>query len=555
MKLMLSEATGVEHSVHRTNLEAIISELRHPQRALDGSAAANAIESALAAFEEKSVAVRSAALNTSILRVDAERSEFTWLADIYSRFAAAIRTLVDRAASDESLHAVVKVRYFACALLAGGNECKWRLIAGLRTAPSQTHVHHLQLGRAQADNTADTVLSISIEGSPRETSVEALYMRALLLERLASGNLNAQQIEILDEWLLAWMHSLIVSRKRPEDENALVADLTGSQGFMLSLRDEPETDPRGKVYLPLGPVMRQLDHAIERFHQGLIFPGFGLGMHFRIEEHAGVIEYLSREFALLMARREFKQPRKPAEGAHDVAVFVGMNDIVTRAVQASDASQLRIADPLAQAHGGAGQFSALDPAMRILQVSDISETGFGLIAGADHRDALTVGDLVAVRLTAQSPAAICVVTRKVALSQGRSSLIGLRILTRHARPVSLEYVREDEDDTAGSSASRPPASAIFVPGEDTCGRGDSLIVSETVYRSQGSQQNGRPSAFRVRFGASLFRVVLGRVKKQGRGWKMAAFDVSRCEETAPEIRSGPMPASNALAPRALHRRS
>ncbi|MBL8513178.1 MAG: hypothetical protein JNJ55_04230, partial [Betaproteobacteria bacterium] len=326
MKLMLSEATGVEHSVHRTNLEAIIAELRQPQRSMDSVATASAIEAALAAFEEKSIAVRSAALNTSIMRVDAERSEFVWLADIYARFAAAIRTLTERAATDESLHAVVKVRYYACALLAGGNECKWRLFAGLRTSPAQTHVHHLQLGRAQADQTADTVLNISIEGSPRETSVEALYMRALLLERLASGNLNAQQIEILDEWLLAWMHSLIVSRKRPEDENALMADLTGSQGFMLSLRDAPEGDPRGKVYLPLKPVMRQLDHAIERFHQGLIFPGFGLGMHFRIEEHAGVIEYLSREFALLMARRGFKQPRKSVEGVRDVAVFVGMND-------------------------------------------------------------------------------------------------------------------------------------------------------------------------------------------------------------------------------------
>ncbi|MBL8515017.1 MAG: hypothetical protein JNJ55_13575, partial [Betaproteobacteria bacterium] len=211
--------------------------------------------------------------------------------------------------------------------------------------------------------------------------------------------------------------------------------------------------------------------------------------------------------------------------------------------------------PLAHAHAGTGNFSALDPAMRILQVSDISETGFGLIAGPDHRDALMVGDLAAVRLTAQSPAAICVVTRKVALPQGRTSLIGLRILTRLARPVSLEFVRDEEDAASAGTASRPPASAIFVPGEDTSGRGDSLIVSETVYRSQGTVSQGRTTAFRVRFGGALFRVVLGRVKKQGRGWKMAAFDVTRIEDAAPDAHPERLPVSSAPAPRASHRRS
>jgi hypothetical protein len=369
-------------------------------------------------------------------------------------------------------------------------------------------------------------------------------MRALLLERLASGNLTAQQIEILDEWLLAWMHSLIVSRRRPDDENALVADLTGSQGFTLALRDDSEGDPRGKVYLPVKPIMRQLDHAIERFHQGLIFPGFGLGMHFRIEEHAGVIDYLSREFALLMARKEFKQPRIPAEGFREAAVFVGMNDILTRAVQASEASLLRIAAPLVQATAGKGGFAALDPAMRVLTVSDVSESGFGLVAGADHQDALAVGDIAAVRLTAQSPAAICVVSRKVRQPQSRGTLIGLRILTRTARPLSLEHILNDEKAPGSARGARPAVSAIFIPGEDTSGRGDSIIVSETVYRG--------PTAFRARLGNETFCVTLGRIKKQGRGWKMAAFSVTRWSPAAQDDRGAKASAS---APATSRRRS
>ncbi len=545
MKLSISGTASTGHEAQQAQLESIIAGLRHPPKSLDAMGTSAAIAIALANFEEQSAPVRAAALNLSIQRVDAEHGEFLWLADIYARLAAAIRTLSDRVAADDSVLSTVRVRYWAYALLAGGNECKWRLIAGLPASSTQTHWHHLQLGRAQADQTADVVVSIPIEGSSRETSVEALYMRALLLERLASGNLNAQQIEILDEWLLAWMHSLIVSRKRPDDENALVADLTGAQGFTLALRGEPEGDPRGKVYLPVKPIMRQLDHAIERFHQGLIFPGFGLGMQFRIEEHAGVIDYLSREFALLMARREFKQPRSPAAGFREAAVFVGMNDILTRAVQASDASLLRIAAPFTPAQAGKGGFSALDPAMRILTVRDQSETGFGLIAGPDHQDAIAVGDIAAVRLSAQSPAAICMVTRKVRQPQMLGTLIGMRILTRTSRPLSLAHGGAEQAQEGVRNA-RPPVSAIFIPGEDTSGRGDSIIVSETVYRG--------PTSFRVRLGGEVFRVVLGRIKLQGRGWKMAAFSVFRWEAAGlPGERADA--AASAHAPAASHRRS
>ncbi len=547
MKLHLSEDSKVDHAAYQAHLESIIADLRNPPKALDAMATAGAVAIALADFEEKSAPVRAAALNMSFQRVDMEHGEFLWLADIYARLAAAVRTLADKVSDSDAVPPAIRVRFWAHALLAGGNECKWRLIAGLRSSPAQIHWHHLQLGRAQADQTADVVISIPIEGSSRETSVEALYMRALLLERLASGNLNAQQIEILDEWLLAWMHSLIVSRKRPEDENALVADLTGSKGFTLALRGDPEGDPRGKVYLPVKPIMRQLDHAIERFHQGLIFPGFGLGMHFRIEEHAGVIDYLSREFALLMARKEFKQPRIAAEGFRDAAVFVGMNDILTRAVQASEASLLRIAAPMVHGGAGKGSFAALDPAMRVLTVSDVSESGFGLIAGADHQDALAVGDIAAVRLTAQSPATICVVTRKVRQPQSRGTLIGLRILTRTARPLSLEHAGNDEKSSGGTKGARPAVSAIFIPGEDTSGRGDSIIVSETVYRG--------PATFRARLGSDTFCVTLGRIKKQGRGWKMAAFSVTRWDPATHDNDAARAARTSANAPATSHRRS
>jgi hypothetical protein len=513
---MLSEATGVAHERWRAELDQVIARLKMPGKGIDGLPTREQLEAATAEFEEKSLDARRAALNTSIIRVGAEQNEFLWLSESHARFASQLRLFADRAACEDALDARSKAPYYAYALFAGGHECKWRLIAGRRAAQSFAHQHHMQLNRALAVGCSDVVVPVPIEGSAREASVESLYMRALLLERLASGNLTAQQIEILDDWLLAWMHSLMVSRRRPDDENALVADLTGAKGFVLALRDEPEGDPRSKVYLPLKPVMRQLDRAIECFHQGLIYPGFGLGMSFRIEEHVGVIDYLSREFEQLMARREFKQPRTTQDAAREVAVYVGMNDIVTRAVQLSGAALLRVADPFASAartgYQGASSFSALDPAMRLLGLNDMSETGFGLLAGPDQADAFQIGDLAAVRLATSTPPAVCVVSRKVALPGGNQHLIGLRILTRVARPLALEF------PTDGSSQ-RPPASAIFIPGDDSLGRGDSIIVSETIYRST--------IAFRVTLGGNHFRVTLGRVKRQGRGWKMVAFDVVR----------------------------
>jgi hypothetical protein len=518
---MLNDAPAVSWERTRLELEDIVTKLKQPGKGEGGLLSRERLDHIAMEFEEKSHAARREALDTGILRVGEEQGEFRWLAEVYARYAVQARVLSDRAANESAMPASNKAIYFAHALFAGGNECKWRLMVGQRTAQAATHWHHLQLSRALAEHCADVVVTVPIESHAREASVEALYMRALLLERLASGNLNAQQIEILDDWLLAWMHSLIVSQNRPEDENALVADLTGAKGFSLILRDEPLGDPRGKVFLPLKPVIRQLDHAIECFHQGLIYPGFGLGMGFRIEEHIGVIEYLAREFRLLMARRDFKSPRTVQDTARDVAVYVGMNDIVSRAVQQNDAGLLRVADPFANAartgFAGANAFSALDPAMRVLGLNDLSETGFGLVAAPDQADAFQLGDLAAVRLAVNSPPAVCVVSRKVSIHGTPQKLIGALILTRSARHVQLEFPPD-------GASQRPPASAIFVPGDDNHGRGDSLIVSETVYRSN--------VMFRVRFGATVFGLKLGRVKRQGRGWKMVGFEVTRDAESA-----------------------
>src|SRR5687767_4146691 len=54
-----------------------------------------------------------------------------------------------------------------------------------------------------------------VDGGSRRTTIEALYFRALLLDRFCAGNLTRQQVEILDAWLWEWGADLRGERERP----------------------------------------------------------------------------------------------------------------------------------------------------------------------------------------------------------------------------------------------------------------------------------------------------------------------------------------------------
>ncbi|MBL8522692.1 MAG: hypothetical protein JNN20_03270 [Betaproteobacteria bacterium] len=513
--------SGDPSDAQRAGLENIISDLRVASRQQSGVSLSDGLIWGVDAFDALSRGACDSALNTTLFRSESERGEYDWIADQFERLALIGRQIGERVVDDDAIDRDKRAHVIAYAILLTGHDAKWRQIAG--RGQGSASQHHALLSRALAAGLSDVIVNVRIEGEAIETTVESLYARALLLDRLASGNLSPRQIEILDNWLAAWMPALMISQDALEGEACLCADLDDTQGLRIStlahMRD-PRTRGHRHIYLPIAPLLRQLDRAIEYFHQGLIFPGFGLGMAFRIEEHLGVIDYLSREFSLLEHDATEKSARHPVKQGIDVEVYFGMNDIASRAIGVNTVQPLAVPaardyyfgrqDGRAKRFVETSEFAPFDPSKKVLQVLDVSESGLGLAMSTPEAEHVQVGDLAAIRLDLAMPVLLGMVSRKALLPGGTRHVIGINFISKRAKPLLLEYA--DDGETA-----RPPASAIYVPGEDESGRGDSIVASESVYRP-----NNR---FQVQIGEDKFAVSLTRIKKQGRGWKMAAFDV------------------------------
>lgn len=513
----------------RAGLENIISELRLALRRHSGTALADALLWAADGYDALSRGACDSALNTTLFRSESERSEYDWIAEQYGRLSALGRQVVEKLGDDPLLPRDKRAGAIAYAMLLSGHDAKWRQISGHDTGPPLANRHHALLARALAVGVSDVIVPVCIEGETIDTTAESLYARALLLDRLASGNLSARQIEILDNWLAAWMPALMISRQALDDEPCLYTDLDEAQGLRVPpvSGDPGNPSPGGRrLYLPVAPLLRQLDRAVEYFHQGLIFPGFGLGMTFRIEEHLGVIDYLSREFALLKAGATQKCTRFPVQSEIDVDVYFGMNDVVGRAINANALQRvallaegardrLRETRNVSRGFVETSEFAAFDPSRKVLPVRDVSESGLGLSVLAAETEHIHVGDLAAIRLDAGVPVLLGTVSRKAMLPGGTRHVVGINFISKRAQPLTLEFPADGE-------TVRPAASAIFVPGADESGRGDSILASESVYRTD--------TVFRVKVAGTFFGVRLGRIKKQGRGWKMAAFDVTACAD-------------------------
>ena len=128
-----------------------------------------------------------------------------WIAAQYERLARTARAITERTAATPA--AVTCASAWAYAILLRGHAMKWRQAAGQRAIAPRGVLHQI-FKSAAAAGIGDQILAMVCEGHPVNTTIEALYVRTLLLERFASGSLSARRLEILDTWLLSWMGSM-----------------------------------------------------------------------------------------------------------------------------------------------------------------------------------------------------------------------------------------------------------------------------------------------------------------------------------------------------------
>ncbi len=480
-----------------------------------------AIAKALHEFEEFSRPDRERFLAGGLAQTTSDQAVCEWIAARYDHLGRIARELVpyDLVAAGQP---DARIAYaWALAIMLTGHASKWRKISGLRADLAMRGRLHKLFVTASLAQVDACILDVMVDRRSIETTVEALYVRALLLERFASGNLPPRRLEILDSWLLAWMGALWLSREPIPDGLSLAIDASDSTKGLT--RHSP--GDRADFFLGLRPLQRQLARAVKEFHRGVIFPGWGVGLAFRVEEHVAVIAFLEREFAIIERAGAQKGKRFAIGRNSEVTVFFGFNDIYSRALQ----RQSTLASTNVTQTGGvnapgdalsatAARRAALSETGSFVQprigaqpihLLDISESGLGLEMSNDDAAFVEVDELVAVQIEAGKPCVLGIVARKTRAHHKHVSTIGVKVLSKVPLRATLEMVNE--------RLARQSVKGIFVPGKAEHGFADSVIVTDLIYKAN-------PTLSAV-VASGVFHLRLGRVRQQGPGWKLAAVEV------------------------------
>ncbi len=457
------------------------------------SDATNALMQALRYFEDNSRPEREQLLKSGLNKTKAEQVAFTWLSERYDHLLRLARDVVMRSFAADNKDVTPRAAICALAILLSGHAIKWRKFSRSRPDPTTREWLHQIFRTASAFGVDSVVLSVRIEERQFDATVETLYVRALLLDRFSSGNLPPTRLELLDNWLVAWMGSLWLTREPMAGEPTLGVNTAAPQRGLTPF----VAGDGAHLFLSLRPMQRQLERSIRDFHRGRIFPDWGIGQSVRMEEHVAVIEFLEREFTLIEAARAQRSKRFSIVANSIVGVFFGFNEICRMAFAAEKLHTLS---------GGGGEIGIRNA----IHLVDVSDGGIGLDMTDEDARLVNVDDLIAVRVEKGRPCVLGVVVRKSNLQRPTATLIGVKVLSK--QPVYCAMERVDEANTWQATE------GMLLAGGAADGFADSVIVSEQSYAAN--------SLLDVRLGARTYELRLRRVRQQGVGWRMAAFDAA-----------------------------
>jgi hypothetical protein len=386
----------------------------------------------------------------------------------------------------------------ALALAGGVNAMMWSVIADPPHDSSQLIEVKLAFALVEAAGRGSEAFAVPHGEAETALTLQALFLRALLLDAFCRGNLEQRQIEIVDSWLWEWCGDYMLTDRA---EGAVLAlDRQGVRGLRAMETSVPNPDHR---YVNIDALADHIATVVRGFRDGQIFPGYGCAAEFRVEEHVAALEYLRRY--LDSARgRSGRAPRKGRMGR--LEAFIGLAEILAKGFVAR-------ATPVVQEEPASGApRSAIDSRFDIprhhVRLLDESAHGLGVTCEDHAMQSVDVGTLLGVMDTDGPPPLLCEVVRRSAPESAGSapSHLGLRVISRNPRKLSLRVV--------GSGGM---VEALFIPGEDKAGYRDTLLVSHADFERQ--------EPLKVVLADRVFILRLNRVRYHGNGWHLAGFEV------------------------------
>ena len=367
----------------------------------------------------------------------------------------------------------------------------------------------------------------------QSTTLQALYLRPLLVDVLNTGSLSTAQIEIVDAWLADWTTDYSLDTDYSPDRHALFVDLDAPSGMRLAA---DAADGSTRRYLRIDSLKRQIDSVRAEMRAGRSFHGRGVPDEFPVEEQVGLLEIIERVHQTLFQANASTPEQRTPVGDLRAEVRFGFNAVHAAIIgddlsaQVADTCNSTAAVPVH--FGGIELTLAPSPSASDdehaptqaghqwprWQVRDMSSGGFGIALSRAESLAIDVGALIAVKPDGFANWLVGLVVRKIDQQPAaEETLLGVELLC--VRPISVQLTRFAHTSDAEPDPTLAPVAAIYLPGcgSDRLAGGDLLLLPAGHF--------GLKTTFSLATRAARFRLRINRVARKGRDWVGLRFEV------------------------------
>ena len=361
-------------------------------------------------------------------------------------------------------------------------------------------------------------------------STEQEYLQILLLQRVNSGNLTAQQVEWVALWLRGWVGALRLAAP-PATGEGFWLDLGQGEGLLAK---RPDSGAPDLLYLDVRPLHEQLAAFIARLEAELARSNAAQPDYRALDEQlrlARRVQALWQPQAQPRARRgERRAERRPVVVAAGwPAIIAAMRTGGSR--RSSESHQYTYDDVLRLATLGKPQELQRDRYGNLVgretdrhawQVHDTSESGVRILSTAKEAQKLQIGALLALQADGDTRWQIGIV-RRLRRRTADNTELGVEVISRHALTTTVTppaardsgYSVDGVDvSTRGSGFQglylSPQEHARFLPVR-------SLILPASEFAP------GRNLTINV--GAEVHDIRLFAPLEQSKDWVWTAFDI------------------------------
>jgi hypothetical protein len=407
-----------------------------------------------------------------------------------------------------------------------GAAIKWSFFSSEPISPTLwPQLHRLYVFAEQQQLHLQTA-ALFAEESEYTSSVTSLYIRALLLDVLNTGNLDMAQIEIADGWLAAWTSQYQFSSQL--DTARLYVDFASYKGLQQVLSNVAPPPCR---YLNLTPLTAQLDMVRDAMRLGKPYQGRGIPNLFVMEEHVVLLGVVERINTSMLSNTTVAIEPRNAVINRQVKVVFGLNEIyqALSGVTPASADTTTFAgftlslEPIAEEASPNANTNNSDATIG-WALSDMSAKGMGFILNASAASRVATGQLLAIQVISDDVVPpeweLVSVARKIeerladTSEDKNQTRLGTEIISTN--PIAVSLRRNIENAVASTTAMK----ALFLPGNDARGRDDTLLLS-----TSDSNQSNPTSSFTLSTDAARFVIRLNRAKRKGNDWISFKFEV------------------------------